>query len=97
MMFSDDDRAFLDWLTRLNTFMPHRIHSASTLDVSIQGEIIVLRLGRTIPNRMQAQKLNVSCHRLQAMASKFGWERKNTVFSPRSDRIKDAPLLIAGT
>jgi hypothetical protein len=57
MMFSDNDKAFLDWLTRLNTFMPHRIHSASTLDVSIQGEIIVLRLGRTIPNRMQAQKI----------------------------------------
>jgi hypothetical protein len=56
-MFSDDDKALLDWLTRLNTFMPHRLHLASTLDVSIQGEVIVLRLGRTILNRMQARKL----------------------------------------
>jgi hypothetical protein len=56
-MFSDDDKALLDWLTRLNTFMPHRLHPPSTLDVSIQGQVIVLRLGRTIPNRMQAQKI----------------------------------------
>jgi len=45
MMFSDNDKALLDWLTRLNVFMPHRLHPPSTLDVSIHGEVIVLRLG----------------------------------------------------
>jgi hypothetical protein len=57
MIFSDNDKALLDWLTRLNFFMPHRLHPPSTLDVSIQGNVIVLRLGRTIPNRMQVQKI----------------------------------------
>jgi len=57
MIFSDNDKALLDWLTRLNTFMPHRMHAPSTLDVSIQGDVIVLKLGRTILNRMQAQKI----------------------------------------
>jgi hypothetical protein len=57
MMFSDNDKALLDWLTRLNVFMPHRLHPPSTLDVSIHGEVIVLRLGRTLLNRMQVQKL----------------------------------------
>jgi hypothetical protein len=57
MIFSDNDKALLDWLTRLNTFMPHKLHPPSTLDVSVQEDVIVLRLGRTIPNRMQARKL----------------------------------------